>query len=80
MLEYADGCDLFSKLMPKKPISEKIAMTWFTQACLGLAYMHSQGKTHRDVKPGNILIVGGMPGVAKIGDFGSIKEIDVNDD
>lgn len=42
--------------------------------------MHQLSKTHRDVKPGNILIVGAMPGVAKIADFGSVKRISVNDD
>lgn len=80
VLEYADGCDLRSKLNQRKHIPEKIALTWFTQACLGLMHMHDKGKAHRDLKPENILIVGEIcGGMAKIGDFGSVKDIFLDD-
>ncbi|MFO7562276.1 MAG: serine/threonine-protein kinase [Enhygromyxa sp.] len=39
------------------------------QAARGLSYLHGAGYTHRDIKPTNILILGG---VAKLADFGSV--------
>lgn len=35
--------------------------------CQGLAYLHSKGVLHRDIKPQNILLKGNQP---KIADFG----------
>ncbi|TNV82651.1 hypothetical protein FGO68_gene16926 [Halteria grandinella] len=74
VLEYADGCDLRSKMatMDNK-ISEDLALTWFAQASLALLQMHSKGIIHRDIKPENILIVGK---IAKLADFGTVKEIE----
>ncbi|TNV81420.1 hypothetical protein FGO68_gene16484 [Halteria grandinella] len=77
VLEYAEGCDLSSKMIQYGgPIPEELALAWFAQVCLGLARMHQEKQAHRDVKPDNILIVKDKFGeVAKLGDFGSVKEI-----
>ena len=44
------------------------------QACAGLEYAHRHGIIHRDVKPGNLMVVGGPVGggpmTCKITDFG----------
>lgn len=62
------------------PVPEKLALIWFTQACLGLARMHELKNAHRDIKPANILIVAeNFGGVAKIGDFGSVKKMNFFD-
>jgi CHASE2 domain-containing sensor protein/class 3 adenylate cyclase len=40
--------------------------------CEALEFLHSQGLTHRDIKPGNIIFVAGKP---KLADVGLITEI-----
>jgi CHASE2 domain-containing sensor protein len=43
--------------------------------CEALQFLHSQGLTHRDIKPGNIIFVNGQP---KLADVGLIAEIRPN--
>ena len=45
------------------------------QSCAGLDYAHRQGIIHRDVKPGNLMVIGGPAGgppemTVKLADFG----------
>lgn len=50
------------------------------QICQGLHYLASRSVVHRDLSPGNILIVGGEEApVAKILDFGIAKDVDSNE-
>jgi serine/threonine protein kinase len=49
------------------------AIELFLDICSGLAYAHEQGVIHRDLKPGNILFVDGIP---KVADFGLGRELD----
>ena len=44
-----------------------------TNVANGMAYMHSRHKMHRDLKSGNVLI--NERGIAKVGDFGTIREL-----
>ena len=44
------------------------------QVCNGMAFAHSKGVIHRDIKPGNIWLT--AEGVAKIGDFGLARSVD----
>lgn len=63
-----------SLAMPYRDLASRVMELDCLEA---LAYMHGHGYTHRDIKPGNIL-VGRAPGrspidiVAKLGDFGSV--------
>jgi serine/threonine protein kinase len=60
----------------KQPISEKQSILWFTQACLGLDYVHKKGIVHRDIKPENIFLFSKDINMVKIGDFGIAKVIE----
>ena len=66
--EYVPGSDLRRLVRSQGKLSEKQAATVISEAARGLAYAHASGLIHRDVKPGNILV---MPdGRAKVSDLG----------
>ena len=50
---------------------EQVA-AFFAPACFGLLAVHEHGLVHRDIKPGNIMVVTGMP----LGSEQSIKVVD----
>ena len=66
-MEYAEGGDLFDRIVKDEKIEEIQAGRMYAQIALGMEYMHSKGISHRDLKPENILI--SKTGI-KIADFG----------
>ena len=66
------GKSLRDKLTREKqlPIGESVRICY--EVAMALAYAHSHGVAHRDVKPENVLISGGSAAVA---DFGLVKVI-----
>ena len=74
VLEYMPGGDLL-RLCRQKPgnhLSLDQALYYFKQACEALAYAHSQGIIHRDVKPNNLLLSADQR-TLKVADFGVAK-------
>jgi eukaryotic-like serine/threonine-protein kinase len=66
--EYVPGMDLRKLVKSRGALPMQQAARIVMQAALGLDYAHSKGLVHRDVKPGNILV---MPsGDAKVSDVG----------
>jgi len=76
--EYVPGSDLRRLIRSQGCLSEKQAASVISAAARGLAYAHSQGLIHRDVKPGNILVMPG--GGAKVSDLGLSGFLHLADD
>ena len=70
--EYAKGGTLRQQINEKKNIEENTLISWLTQICLALSYLHKKKIIHRDIKPDNIFLTGTQ--LIKIGDFGLSKE------
>ena len=66
-MEVLEGTDL-RELMGRGRVALPLGVELVAQAAEGLAHAHEQGVVHRDIKPGNIMIV--RDRVAKIMDFG----------
>jgi serine/threonine protein kinase len=68
VMEYVDGRDLASVVKERGPLEIKQALDCVLQAAKGLAYAHTEGVIHRDIKPGNLLL--DKNGTVKILDMG----------
>jgi serine/threonine protein kinase len=71
VLEYMPGGDMGARCR-RQPYSLEETLSYLKQICSGLAYAHSKGVIHRDIKPQNLLL-SGDGGTVKIADFGVAK-------
>jgi serine/threonine protein kinase len=69
VMEYVDGITLANRLEREGTLERKSILRIGLQLARGLAAAHEEGLVHRDIKPGNILLEGGLDKV-KITDFG----------
>ena len=80
VMEYVEGRSGAQILQRHGPVEPETAAEIGIQACAGLDYAHRRGIIHRDVKPGNLMIVGGPVGggemVVKLTDFGIARAIE----
>jgi serine/threonine-protein kinase len=80
VMEYVDGRSGAQILQRHGPVGPEIAAEIGVQSCAGLDYAHRRGIIHRDVKPGNLMVVGGPVGggelTVKLTDFGIARAIE----
>lgn len=75
VMDFTGGETLMTRVSTRDHLEPDEALPIFIQACDALAHAHSKGVIHRDVKPGNMLIVEDPNGkdMLKLVDFGIAK-------
>jgi serine/threonine protein kinase len=76
VFEYIEGENLKELVVRKGRLDVREALEVALEVARGLAFAHSQGLVHRDVKPQNVLLNG--DGRAKVTDFGIARSVDVD--
>jgi eukaryotic-like serine/threonine-protein kinase len=62
VMEYVEGRSVAQLLQRRGQLGSEVAVSIGVQSCAGLEYAHRQGIIHRDVKPGNLMVIGGPAG------------------
>lgn len=75
VMEFVEGRSGAQLLQRDGALGPRVAVEIAAQACAGLEYAHRMGIIHRDVKPGNLMVIGGPAGgpaemSVKLADFG----------
>ncbi|MGH9667351.1 MAG: protein kinase domain-containing protein [Bryobacteraceae bacterium] len=68
VMEYLEGHELQQIIAKRKPLAVLEKMAIMSQIAEGLNCAHQHGVIHRDIKPGNVMVL--MDGSVKILDFG----------
>jgi serine/threonine protein kinase len=73
-MEYVEGSDLARLVKTRGPLPVLNACYFALQAAQGLQHAHERGMIHRDIKPGNLILLRqGKKAVVKVLDFGLAK-------
>jgi serine/threonine-protein kinase len=75
VMEYVQGQELKTYLRNQGHCDEKLALSIIIQVLNALAYAHERGIVHRDIKPGNIILL--KDNHVKVADFG-VARIDTS--
>lgn len=76
IMEYVSGGSLFDLLKAGPITDERLVAAIAKEVLIALAYLHVQGKIHRDLKSQNILL--GHGGEVKLTDFGVSTQLSSN--
>jgi serine/threonine-protein kinase len=76
-MEFLDGFSLRERIRHSGPLQPELALEIAEQTIRGVAAAHALGVVHRDLKPGNIMLVSGAPGDVRavVTDFGLAKNV-----
>jgi serine/threonine protein kinase len=79
-MELLEGASLDEIVEVDGPQPEERVIHLLEQVAASLAEAHDAGLIHRDIKPGNILVVdrGGISDLVKVVDFGLVKDVGVS--
>jgi basic membrane protein A len=77
VMDLVEGENLSDRIQRMGQVSEAEVVRWARELLGALAYCHTQGVFHRDIKPHNIIIC--ADGRAVLVDFGLVKLWDPND-
>jgi serine/threonine protein kinase len=69
-MRYVRGTDLRRLIDEEGPLPPDRVVSVLTQVASALDAAHAEGLIHRDVKPGNVLVVPGTPDKVYLADFG----------
>lgn len=78
VMEYLPGLTLEEIVRRHGPLPPGRAVHVLRQVCAALREAHARGLTHRDIKPGNVMVCerGGVPDFVKVLDFGLVRVTD----
>ena len=68
IMEYLDGESLLEKIQRDRKIVPHNAINYLIQSCLAIEYAHNNSILHKDINPGNLMVLNN--GKVKLVDFG----------